>query len=73
VKIANKWDLAFHLPTQLFHKIKRGGSGMVVTAGGTLMPTARWAVVVVAALDGESQNRGSRRGSNGSLAITEQE
>ena len=46
---------------------------MVVTAGGTLMPTARWAVVVVAALDGESQNRGSRRGSNGSLAITEQE
>jgi len=36
VKIANKWNLGFHLPTQLFHKIKRGGSRMVVTAGSKM-------------------------------------
>ena len=73
MKIANKWDLAFHLPTQLFHKIKRGGSGMVVTAGGTLTPAARWPAVVVAAPDGRTQNRGLSRGSSGSRARTEQE
>ena len=46
---------------------------MVVTAGGTLTPAARWPAVVVAAPDGRTQNRGLSRGSSGSRARTEQE